>query len=342
MSSINSIAIPRKLILIVFGAVVCLHVLTAMILAMVKTPNPVIETLKVTPPIEIQLLAAPTQTASKQTSTAENIENEAVKNVTLEPKVKVESEPKTEVRSMPEAEPERKAEPEPQAEPKPEAEPELLEPQTIEPKVTEVKPIESQPIEPEVVIEPKVAPAPVVKSGVTSTTQTTIKKAESNTASKPAVAETKPNDSGGYTQHSTIPTAPTTSSIANNESRRVGSRGDVNKKETSSRSNAPPASNNEPVSFSESNASWAVAPRLSFPSRAERGTSSGDTFTVLLALIVNKQGGIDSVRLVQSSGNSTLDKEALRQVKTGKFVPFTKDGAAVVGSVTLPITYKVP
>lgn len=342
MSSINSTATPRKLILTVFSAVVCLHVLTAMVLAMVKTPDPAAEPLTVTPPIKIQLVAAPAQTAGTKSRTAEHIENEAIENLNSEPKSEVESKPKTEVKSMSEAEP-VKAEPELQVEPKPEAEIEAEpEPQTVEPKATEAKPIESQPTEPEVVIEPKVEPEPVIKSGVNTTTQTTIKKAESSTTSTSTVAETKPTYDGGYTQHSTIPTAPTTNSIANSESRRVKSQGEVNKKEINSRPMTPPTTNNKPVNFNESDASWAVAPRLSFPSRAERGTSSGDTFTVLLTLSVNKQGGIDSVSLAQSSGNTALDKEALRQVKTGRFVPFTKDGAAVAGSVTLPIAYKVP
>lgn len=346
MSSINSNAPPRKLILTVIGAVAGLHVLTAMVLAMVETPSPVAEPLKAMLPIEIQLIAAPVQTDSTkqtdstETSWVESAENETLENLasSTEAISKLEAKPELKVESETEVKAEPLTKPELEAEPKPELEPEPLEQQTVEPKVSE----------PEVVIEPKIEPKPVIKSawelnsGVNTTTQTTIKKAESSTAST-TVVETTPNYGGGYTQHSTIPTAPTTSSIANNnESKRI--KNEVAKRDTNNISIAQPASavNNEPVNFNEGDASWAVAPKLSFPSRAERGASAGDTFTVLLALRVNKQGGIDSVRLVQSSGNTALDKEALRQVKTGRFVPFTKDGAPVVGSVTLPIAYKVP
>ena len=96
------------------------------------------------------------------------------------------------------------------------------------------------------------------------------------------------------------------------------------------------------MSFTASAANWASAPNFSFPDRAARRARSGDTLNVVLVLRVNKQGGIDSVRVAQSSGNTLLDKEAQRQVRSGKFKPFTKNGAPVVGNVTLPISYAVP
>ena len=99
---------------------------------------------------------------------------------------------------------------------------------------------------------------------------------------------------------------------------------------------------NEPVNFTASNANWASAPNFSFPERAAKRARSGDTLNVVLVLRVNKQGGIDSVRIAQSSGNSLVDKEAQRQVRSGKFKPFSKNGVPVVGNVTLPIAYAVP
>ncbi len=105
---------------------------------------------------------------------------------------------------------------------------------------------------------------------------------------------------------------------------------------------AAAAANDTPVNFTASNANWSSAPNFSFPDRAARRAHSGDIFNVVLVLRVNKQGGIDSVRIAQSSGNAILDKEAQRQVRSGKFKPFMKNGAAVVGNVTLPIAYTVP
>ena len=112
--------------------------------------------------------------------------------------------------------------------------------------------------------------------------------------------------------------------------------------EAAARAKAEAAASNEPVNFTASAANWASAPNFSFPDRAARRARSGDTLNVVLVLRVNKQGGIDSIRVAQSSGNPLLDKEAQRQVRSGKFKPFTKNGAPVVGNVTLPITYAVP
>ncbi|WP_227500324.1 energy transducer TonB [Psychrobacter arcticus] len=99
---------------------------------------------------------------------------------------------------------------------------------------------------------------------------------------------------------------------------------------------------NDPVNFTASSANWVSAPNFSFPERVARRANSGDTLNVVLVLRVNKQGGIDSVRIAQSSGIAALDKEAQRQVRSGKFKPFMKNGAPVVGNVTLPVTYIVP
>lgn len=63
---------------------------------------------------------------------------------------------------------------------------------------------------------------------------------------------------------------------------------------------------------------------------------------MVLVLQVNKQGGIDSVGLAQSSGNAILDREAQQQLCSGKFRPFMKNGIPVVGNVSLPIEYAVP
>lgn len=103
------------------------------------------------------------------------------------------------------------------------------------------------------------------------------------------------------------------------------------------------AESNEPVNFTASSAKWVSAPNFSFPERVARRANSGDTLNVVLILRVNKQGGIDNVRIAQSSGNAALDKEATRQVRSGKFKPFTNNaGVPVVGNVTLPVSYAVP
>ncbi|WP_201583513.1 energy transducer TonB [Psychrobacter sp. HII-4] len=112
--------------------------------------------------------------------------------------------------------------------------------------------------------------------------------------------------------------------------------------EAAAQAKAKAAASNTPVNFTASNADWASPPRLSFPKRAARNARSGDTFNVVLVLRVNKQGGIDSVRVSQPSGNPRVDNAAQRQVRSGKFTPFTQNGVPVVGNVTLTVSYAVP
>ena len=52
--------------------------------------------------------------------------------------------------------------------------------------------------------------------------------------------------------------------------------------------------------------------------------------------------GIESVNVSRSSGNTVIDKAAMQQARQGKFKPFTKDGVARVGNVTLSVSYKMP
>ena len=83
-------------------------------------------------------------------------------------------------------------------------------------------------------------------------------------------------------------------------------------------------------------------PTFNFPERAARRARSGETYTVQLRLQVNRQGSIDSVSIASSSGNAAIDQAAIRQAKQGRFHPFKQNDVAVVGMVTLPITYVAP
>lgn len=355
----------RKLIVLVGGAVIGLHVLTAAVLMMVKAPESQVESFAETPPIEIQLMSLSDQTNGVAIGTEAAAEDEALDSgpqAETETEVEVEAEPQAEPEPVPEAEPEPEIETEaaiepevkPEAEPEPEPEPEfepieplvepLVEPTVIEPQVEEVEP---QPV--------PAIPEQEITSGVTTSTTTTIEKSAEATASGAAsqstIEESTPSYGGGYTAHSTIPTAPTSSSMAQmntggRNSRSTSNNSTSNNGSAAANNNDSPANasgiSNEPVPFDESDASWAVAPRVSFPSQAKQGVKPGDTLVVLLTLKVNKQGGIDSVSLAQSSGNRVLDQAAQRQIKTGKLKPFMRDGVPVVGNVTLPIRYVVP
>ena len=101
------------------------------------------------------------------------------------------------------------------------------------------------------------------------------------------------------------------------------------------------AASNTPISVSASEASWQRAPNISLSKRTRSKVLPGDSYSVLLKMTVDKQGNIQNVAVVSSSGNALVDKDALRAVNRAKFNPFKRNGMAVVGIVELPINVNV-
>lgn len=100
---------------------------------------------------------------------------------------------------------------------------------------------------------------------------------------------------------------------------------------------SPPA-----VDFPSSAASWKSKPRTEFPESALRGLTPGQVYSVSLTLVVDKNGKITNATINGTSGNNDINRAALRQVKTGKLTPFTKNGSAVEGRVNIVLEYQVP
>ena len=325
MSSTDLDAPPLSSILLAVIVVIGLHVLTAVALVAIKTPKPIPEPPKNTPPVEIQFVTLPAKTESPKTQVqAEKLPAPAKK----EAPSPVKAQPKQP----------QKTEPEPK---KPTKTPKTLE-----------KPAES------VVKKPKPKTLPVIAKEQTP----------SETKQKPILPKPEADTSAADEQRRLTEAQAKKSELeahakAAQEAKRVAdAKAEAEaqakaareaaaakaKKEAAVAAQAKAAAeaaaqSDEPVSFTATSANWASAPNLSFPDRAARRARSGDTLNVVLVLRVNKQGGIDSVRVATSSGNPLLDKEAQRQVRSGKFKPFTnKNGAPVVGNVTLPISYTVP
>ena len=101
------------------------------------------------------------------------------------------------------------------------------------------------------------------------------------------------------------------------------------------------AASNTPISVSASEASWQRAPNISLSKRTRSKVLPGDSYSVLLKMTVDKQGNIQNVAVVSSSGNALVDKDALRAVNRAKSNPFKRNGMAVVGIVELPINVNV-
>ena len=306
------------------GSVVVLHLLTAIALVMVKTPVTIIEPLKVTPPIEIQLVS-PTIPLEEPT-----IEIAEVKPVKV---------PKPQPAAIPDTKPK------PTANPKATAQP-VAKKETPKPKVdtkptTTTKVVKSKPVIKQQIKSPE-SDASAQADALAADNERKMLAAQAERATQEAHAKAM-RDAQAAADAKAAREAQAVSDAKAAQEAAQAARAEA---DAAARAKAAEkvtaAASNTPVNFTATNANWASSPGFSFPARAKRGTRSGNTFNVVLVLQVNKQGGIDSVRVAQSSGHAVLDREAQQQVRSGRFKPFTKNGVAVVGNVTLPISYAVP
>lgn len=328
MSSTDLETPPLKSILIAILVVVGLHVLTAVALVAMKPSAPKVAPPKQTPPIEIELVSLPAALPKEPVKVVKSVEKEVTKVVI------------------------DKSTPAPK-------------PQSI----IKPKPVTETPKQP-VVQERKPDIAPLVKKEKTRSIaqekppQKQTKQEEPNPAIDKAISEQLANNQKVNNQQAEqrrlvaaqaekaaqevqLQQAQEAQRVANAKAAR-----DAQAKASAEAARAAKqaeeaakaaAESNEPVNFTASSANWVSAPNFSFPERVARRANSGDTLNIVLILRVNKQGGIDNVRIAQSSGNAALDKEATRQVRSGKFKPFTNNaGVPVVGNVTLPVSYAVP
>ena len=322
MSSTDLEAPPLRLILIAIILVVGLHLLTAIALVIIKAPMLKDEPIKETPPLEIQMVTLPTQ---------------PIENVVTE----VEEVPQSKAESIPTPKPEPKPEPKTQQKMKAvtPVDPVVRE---EEPIVQKEKPVQTPPIK-EPPVKKKIEDKPPVIDKSVADEQRRIIAAQAEKAAQQAERQAQAKAlQEAQAQAARDAQAQADANAAREAAQKAAQAKAEREAEAAARAKAEAAASNEPVNFTASAANWASAPNFSFPDRAARRARSGDTLNVVLVLRVNKQGGIDSIRVAQSSGNPLLDKEAQRQVRSGKFKPFTKNGAPVVGNVTLPITYAVP
>ena len=328
MSSTDLEAPPLRLIFIAIILVVGLHLLTAIALVIFKAPTLKDEPIKETPPLEIQMVTLPTQ---------------PIENVVTE----VEEVPQSKAESIPTPKPEPKPEPKTQQKMKAvtPVDPVVRE---EEPIVQKEKPVQTPPIK-EPPVKKKIEDKPPVIDKSVADEQRRIIAAQAEKTAQQAERQAQAKAlQEAQAQAARDAQAQADANAAKEAAQKAAQAKAEREAEAAARAKAEAAAkaaaaaSNEPVNFTASAANWASAPNFSFPDRAARRARSGDTLNVVLVLRVNKQGGIDSVRVAQSSGNPLLDKEAQRQVRSGKFKPFTKNGAPVVGNVTLPIAYAVP
>ncbi|WP_372829794.1 energy transducer TonB [Psychrobacter maritimus] len=322
MSSTDLDAPPLRAILIAIIVVVGLHVLTAVALVTIKPSEPKIEPVKETLPIEIEFVSLPAPNT--------------------EPEVEA-GQPAAQQKPQPKVKPERIEPSKSQLQQKPMAEPKAkvvtAKPTEIKSKTADVEPVAKVENKKPDVIKKE---SPKIDTSMADEQRKIIaaqaEKAAQDAHARAVVDAKAAREAQAAADAKTAKEAAQKAAQAKAEREAAeaaaGAKADADAKAA--------AASNEPVNFTASNANWASAPNFSFPERAAKRARSGDTLNVVLVVRVNKQGGIDSVRIAQSSGNSLVDKEAQRQVRSGKFKPFSKNGVPVVGNVTLPIAYAVP
>ena len=333
MSSTDLDAPPLRLILIAIFIVVGLHVLTAIALVTIKAPEPKDEPIKEMPPLEIQMVTLPAKLAESVVA-------------------EVEETPQSKAQPIPESKTEPKLEPKSERKPEPKIQQKMKALTPADPVVTEKEPAVQKETPPEKL---PIKEQPVKKKIENKQPQQKQIDADKAVAAEQrrriaaqaekAAQQTESQAQVKALQEAHAKAAREAQAQADAKAARAKAEREAEsaaRAEADANARAAAAASNEPVNFTASAANWASAPNFSFPERAARRAHSGDTLNVVLVLRVNKQGGIDSVRIVQSSGNSLVDKEAQRQVRSGKFKPFTKNGVPVVGNVTLPIAYAVP
>lgn len=328
MSSTDLETPPLKSILIAILVVVGLHVLTAVALVAMKPSAPKVAPPKQTPPIEIELVSLPAALPKEPEKVVKSVEKEVTKVVidestpALKPQAIIKPKSVTETPKQPVVQ-----------ERKPDITPLVKKEKTT--SIVQEKPSQKQTKQEE--------PHPAIDKAISEQLANNQKLNNQQAEQRRLLAA----QAEKAAQEVQLQQAQEAQRVANAKAARdaqakASAEAARSAKQAEEAAKAA-AESNEPVNFTASSANWVSAPNFSFPERVARRANSGDTLNVVLILRVNKQGGIDNVRIAQSSGNAALDKEATRQVRSGKFKPFTNNaGVPVVGNVTLPVSYAVP
>ena len=328
MSSTDLETPPLKSILIAILVVVGLHVLTAVALVAMKPSAPKVALPKQTPPIEIELVSLPATLPKEPEKVVKSVEKEVTKVVidkstpAPKPQAIIKPKPVTETPKQPVVQ-----------ERKPDITPLVKKEKTT--SIAQEKPSQKQTKQE----EPNPAIDKAISEQLANNQKLNNQQAEQRrlvaAQAEKAAQEVQLQQAQEAQRVANAKAARDAQAKASAEAARAAKQAEEAAKAA--------AESNEPVNFTASSANWVSAPNFSFPERVARRANSGDTLNVVLILRVNKQGGIDNVRIAQSSGNAALDKEATRQVRSGKFKPFTNNaGVPVVGNVTLPVSYAVP
>ena len=323
-----------KLTLSAISAVVLLHALTALALVMIETPTTsVILPPEMTPPVEIEFITLTVPMADVS-----------------EPKPKPKPEIVPVVSKTAASEPIKPTEPLKTSEPKSQkTQPKASQPQPMdEPKFADQKSestvnsktvIQAEATEP---TEPTVAVTPVQTRIITATTPTPVE----NTSQQPDMAALQAAAQKAA-QEKQAKAAQAVQAQAQEKAAQEKAQAllaaEARAKEQAAQKaaaqkaiDAKIAADNTPTNFTVTSTDWSRAPTFKLSQEIADRADIGQTFTLTLSLTIDVSGRITKASIQRSSGDVKVDREAIRQVKTGHFKPSTKQRVA-----TLPIGYQV-
>lgn len=97
---------------------------------------------------------------------------------------------------------------------------------------------------------------------------------------------------------------------------------------------APPA----PKVIPPSAVRYLVEPRTSVPLISRRLRESG---VVVLRIVVDAQGLLKEASVRKSSGFARLDQQALQDIRTARFAPYTENGKPIEWETSAPFSYEI-
>ena len=305
MSSTNLDAPSPKLKLATIAVVVGLHVLTAVALASVKTPEMKVEPEKVTPPIEIELITPPPPPPPVE-----------IEEIKIEEKPKPVEKLDTKLKAKPVTAPVVKK-----------SKKSVKDPSINKPPVE--SPSNNNPpdeLPPESTNNTTDSSQQKNLGGVVDNSTTTVVQVETNLGKKPTIDTSANNNTGSNSPSST-----------GAGKQNTGGNNGGNRKETT------PAVDTGPVSLGVGEASWRSGgePRLGFLAN-ERSLIEKGSISVTAAITVDEKGNITNASISPSTGNRKIDIKIERAIKKAKLKPFIRNGVAVRGTVSLPIRYDLP
>lgn len=319
MSSTDLDAPPLKLIFIAIIVVVGLHVLTAVALVAINTPEVKVELEKASPPIEIEMVVPPP------------------------PAVEIE-------KVNPEEEPESVRETKPKAQPVAAAKPKAVQkPEPIEKTKPVEKPKSSKLTPPpeKQDVAPKTSPDTTSADEqrrvlLAKAKQARIDERLAAQAQAQADADVKAAQVKADADAKKAQEIARANAKAEKDRLEVEARANAKKiaEEEAAAKRKSNTANKQPANFEITPAHWLVTPDFRTLNMADYSFKS-NRVSVVMSMSINANGSISNIKIIKSSGDYSFDRALKRALSKGKLKPFDKNGTSIEGTAMLPLDYNI-